>query len=139
MSLLKNKHILVVEDDEILREVICEEFITNECLVSSALSGNQAIKKIREESPFDIIVTDVQMPDGDGAFLLEQLKLLNLKFNPVVIMVSGYSDLPTEELIKKGAHVVLSKPFDLNDLIEAATQLLQTSHSTKVRSGLKNG
>jgi len=132
MSLLKNKRVLIVEDDEILREVICEEFITNECLVSSALSGNQALKKISEEALFDIIVTDVQMPDGDGVFLLEKLKSLSLKLNPVIIMVSGYSDLPTEELIKKGAHIVLSKPFDLNDLIDTATQLIQARHSIKV-------
>lgn len=132
MSLLKNKRVLIVEDDEILREVICEEFITNECLVSSASSGNQALKKISEEALFDIIVTDVQMPDGDGVFLLEKLKSLSLKLNPVIIMVSGYSDLPTEELIKKGAHIVLSKPFDLNDLIDTATQLIQARHSIKV-------
>lgn len=124
MSVLKDKRILIVEDDEILREVIVEEFLSCDCIVTPAISGNQAIIKIKENLPFDAIVTDVQMPDGDGAYLLDQLRLLKLPTPPRVIMVSGYSDLPTEELIKKGATTVLPKPFELNDLIATATKLL---------------
>lgn len=127
MSVLKDKRILIVEDDEILREVIVEEFLSCDCIVTPAISGNQAIIKIKENLPFDAIVTDVQMPDGDGAYLLDQLRLLKLPNTPRVLMVSGYSDLPTEELIKKGASAVLPKPFELNDLIAAATKLLTYS------------
>lgn len=123
MSALKGKSILIVEDDEILREVIVEEFASCECTVTPAVSGNQAIVKIKENSLFDMIVTDVQMPDGDGAYLLDQIRLLQLQVPKKIIMVSGYSDLPTEELIKKGASIVLSKPFELNDLIETAKKL----------------
>jgi len=130
MSILKDKRILVVEDDEILREVILEEFVSSECIVLSAISGIQAIEKIKVETPFDAIVTDVQMPDGDGVYLLDQIKKLNLPKSPLIIMVSGFSDLPTEELIKKGANVVLSKPFELNELIEATFNLL-TQTQTK--------
>lgn len=123
MSALKDKRILIVEDDEILREVIVEEFLSCDCLVTPAISGNQAIVKIKENPPFDAIVTDVQMPDGDGAYLLDQIKILKLQVPERIIMVSGYSDLPTEELIKKGATTVLPKPFELNDLIETAKKL----------------
>lgn len=124
MNSLKDKRILIVEDDEILREVIVEEFLSYDSIVTPAVSGNQAIIKIKENPPFDAIVTDVQMPDGDGAYLLDQLRLLKLPTPPSVIMVSGYSDLPTEELIKKGATIVLPKPFELNDLIDTAMKLL---------------
>jgi len=128
MNSLKDKKILIVEDDEILREVIVEEFTLCDCVVFSAISGNQALKKLKEESvPFDAIVTDVQMPDGDGAFLLDQIQKMNFTKRPVIIMVSGYSDLPTEELIKKGANIVLPKPFELNDLIDVATNLIKNS------------
>ncbi len=130
MSSLKNKHILLVEDDEILREVLQEEFLSNEALVETVLSGNQAIKKIKEcPEPFDLIVTDVQMPDGDGPFILDKVQEMKLDKKPAILMISGYSDLPTEELIKKGANYVLTKPFELEELISKSIILIEENES----------
>ncbi len=124
MNVLKDKRILIVEDDEILREVISEEFLNCESHVTVAHGGHHALQKIKEENLFDLIVTDVQMPDGDGVYLLDHLQTMTFSQRPTIIMVSGYSDLPKEDLIKKGADAVLPKPFELNELIDATKHLL---------------
>lgn len=125
MTNLNKKRILLVEDDDILREVLQEEFISCNYEAVSVMSGNQALKKIKEDPSFDAVVTDVKMADGDGPYLIEQIQKMNLLKNPVILMISGYSDLPTEELIKKGAHYVLAKPFELEELITITKKLIQ--------------
>jgi two-component system response regulator (stage 0 sporulation protein F) len=126
MKSLDDKRILVVDDDEILREIYMEEFQLIGAKVKVAASGNKAIKILEESSDFDLVITDVQMPDGDGTTVLSHLKSKKGAPQTAVIMISGYTDLPKDELLKKGAHAVLSKPFELDEIIDLAISLCES-------------
>lgn len=135
MNSLKKKRVLIVEDDEILREVLQEEFINADAQVIAVNGGNQALVKLKEtletKDYFDLIVTDIQMADGGGPVILDKLNEFNFKKKPMVLMISGHTDLPTEELLKKGADFVFTKPFELEDLIKKACLLLKREFDDK--------
>lgn len=123
MKALDDKSILVVDDDEILLEIYMEEFQLLGARVVIAASGNEAIDILKQSMDFDVIITDVQMPNGDGISVLNHLKSKESRPRISVIMISGYTDLPKDELLRKGADGVLSKPFELDHLIDLTIEL----------------
>ncbi len=98
------KKVLIV-DDEILVRIGIKSIISWEqhgyCLIGEAGSGNEAIKKIRQEIP-DIVLTDLVMEDGDGFELMKQcaVEFPNVRF----VVLSGYDDLEhVKKAMKMGA------------------------------------
>ena len=92
--------ILVVDDEEAHAAAMaeCLERVGHECVI--ATSGAEALKKL-EERPFDIVVTDLRMPDVDGMKILEAVR----KDQPgtEVIIVTAYADVPSAvKAMKKG-------------------------------------
>ena len=115
--------ILVVDDEEMLREVIASAFRRRGYRVRTAPSGNAAFDSVVRE-PVDVVVTDVRMPDGSGVDLLRNLKELDVRL-PVIIFVTAYSDLPVERAYDMGVEAVLSKPFDAKVLMAKVERALQ--------------
>lgn len=88
-----------------------------------SLSAQEALKKVQTEH-FDLVITDIRMPEMDGIQLLEELK----KIQPhlVVIMITGYATIKSAvESIQKGAYDYLPKPFtpdEVRVVIERAAE-----------------
>lgn len=93
---------------------------------SSAEGGNEALALL-EKDPFDLVVSDIRMPHGDGIALLEGVRKKHPN-TPRVILVSGFSDFSGEECKAKGAFAVLAKPFDLNEFLQTID--LALTHQT---------
>ncbi len=108
------RRVLVVDDETDLAELIGLEFEMLGAEVVKANSANQAIDILRQ-SDFDVIISDIRMPGGDGTEIIQDLRLRK-KDSPVVLM-SGYSDLTSEETFRLGAVAKLQKPFNRHDLI----------------------
>lgn len=125
----KNKTVLVVDDDDTLREAIVFDFNRRGYRVFSACSGMAAFEIVQKEK-IDVVITDVRMPNGDGVELLDNIKTYNLRI-PVVIFVTGYADLSLDEAYDKGACAVMSKPFDRKALL-ATVQRSLLSHAEKL-------
>ena len=109
------ERVLVVDDDDALREslewVLAEEGYT----VSSAADGQRALERIGAE-PIDIVLCDVRMPGIDGMELLPEL-LRRLPGATVVMMSAfGSSDLAVEAL-RLGAYDYLAKPFQPSEVL----------------------
>lgn len=106
---------LVADDYEDMRELL--EFVFNGQLgfdVDIVASGNEAIKKLKNKSTYDIIVTDLNMPDGTGLDLYKFYKASNFKVPFFVI--SG--DLQSQHPELEGPNVTwLKKPFDIKKLV----------------------
>lgn len=115
--------ILIVDDEPDLREAIAFDFRRRNFNVLTASSGNEAIKLV-ESSQIDVVLTDVRMPNGDGVELLDRIKARNV-FLPVVMFITGFSDMPLEEAYDRGADAVFSKPFDRKVLFEAVSRVIQ--------------
>ncbi len=112
-------NILIVDDEQELREVIGEELVLEDFECHFAKSGNDALKFLfNKQSPeVDIILSDIRMEDGNGIYLLEKLKE-EKPDHPPLYFYSGYSEYDKVLTMAKGAQDHFAKPLKVDFLIE---------------------
>ena len=104
-------HVLVVDDDPAVREVLQESLTQEAYSVSTAEDGAAAIRAVKD-SVVHIVITDFQLPDTDGLEIIERLAKLDAKILP--IMMTGFGTIETAvRAMKSGAFDFITKPFDL--------------------------
>ena len=115
--------ILVIEDDVSFCKLV-EKFLTkNGYEVSVAFSATEAQIKTQTEN-FDLILTDLRLPDSDGMTLLTEFKK-EMPSTPVILM-TGYSDINTAvKAIKNGATDYISKPFNPDEVLIVVANALK--------------
>lgn len=124
--------ILVVDDDEQMREGIVEMLTREGYTVSDVGSGAEALEKIKKED-FDVILTDLIMPGIDGMEVLRQTK--KLKPAVRVIMITGFGTIENAvEAMKEGASDYVSKPFKINEVQITVKRALEESKFSKTLS-----
>jgi len=122
------RNILIVDDDESLREFL-EIFLANEGYkVRSAPSGEAALEEIRQRAP-DLVISDIRMPGMDGVQLLKEIKGIDPTV-PVVLITAFASLDSAVEAMKEGAWDYVTKPFQLEELREIVERAI-SSASTK--------
>ena len=111
--------ILVIEDEKAIQNVL-KNIIEDENAsykVDQAFDGKEGIEKILQNT-YDMVLCDIKMPKLDGIDVLE--KALEQQGELPFIMISGHGDIETAvDCIKKGAYDFISKPPDLNRLLNA--------------------
>jgi CheY-like chemotaxis protein len=112
--------ILVVDDEEHLRESILFDFSRKGFNVLSAENGRKAFDLIALNK-VDLVISDIRMPGGDGIELLERIRA-NHPTLPQVIILTGFADVKETDVYAKGAQKVLPKPFERKELIAAVYQ-----------------
>ncbi len=116
---MEGYRILIVEDHVQSRTEMAEYLRKQEgvALVREAGNGAEALKLLKEE-PFEIMITDIIMPQMDGYALLEEMRRRNLPNRPQTIVVSalGRDDFVTRA-IELGATFYMVKPFDMRHLM----------------------
>ena len=114
--------VLVVDDNESIREVLAVILSGSGYRCESAKNGVEAMQRVRQ-SRFDAVVTDLEMPEMDGIALTREIRQ-QFSSLPVMIM-TGYSDEDhRESAFRAGAREFLSKPFDIPDLIRKLHKML---------------
>ncbi|HEX6728169.1 MAG TPA: sigma-54 dependent transcriptional regulator [Nitrospira sp.] len=104
-------HVLVVDDDPAVRDVLQEALMQEEYSVSTAEDGAAAIQAVKD-SVVHIVITDFQLPDIDGLKIIDRLAKLDSKIIP--IMMTGFGTIETAvRAMKSGAFDFITKPFDL--------------------------
>nr|QEO74366.1 sigma-54 dependent transcription regulator [uncultured bacterium] len=109
--------ILIIEDDERLRDVLLEAAAMEGYDARGVPTAEIAAERLRQES-FDVLVTDVALPGMSGLELLPHLPRLCPGILPIVITAHGTIDLAVEAM-KRGAADFLTKPFELDTLLGA--------------------
>jgi two-component system, NtrC family, response regulator PilR len=111
----RHSNILIVEDDVSMREFLTD-FLTNEGYnVDWSVHGGDAKKKVERKS-YDIVITDVVMPEVDGVEVLKYVK--DKSPDTSVIVITGHSTIKQAvELVKMGADDYFNKPFDNDDML----------------------
>ncbi len=110
----KTRTVLLVEDHETTRITLAGVIEREGAKVTAVASAGAAREKLREEE-FDLVITDLRLPDGDGMELLEETKRLS-GGSPVILVTGHGSEETAVQAMKKGAFNYLSKPIDLNRL-----------------------
>lgn len=113
---------LVVDDEPDLLMIISKVVRKFGFEVHTASGGTEALEVLSKHK-VDIVISDVRMPDGDGIELLEKIRRKDPKI-PVVFLITGFADITPDEAIKKGAQVVLPKPFSVQQLHETIGKYL---------------
>ena len=125
-------HILVVDDDQRIRELIGRYLRAHDLLVSAAADSAEARRKMKGLM-FDLIVLDVMMPGEDGISLLRDLSRNPLK--PPILMLTALSK--TEERIdglEAGADDYLTKPFEPKELLLRVQNLLSRTRPSGIHA-----
>ena len=107
-------HILVVDDDDRIRELVKEYLIDNNFLVTTAKDATDAKKKL-EIVKFDILILDIMMPGEDGLSLTKEIK----KNNPIPIILLTAKGETSDRIegLELGADDYLGKPFEPKELL----------------------
>ena len=111
--------ILVIDDEPLLEYLILQLFrhqiSTHEFEFYFAINGVQALEKLQSDGSFDLVLTDINMPEMDGLTLLENLPAIDPTLKAVV--VSAYGDMQNiRTAMNRGAFDFLTKPIDFADL-----------------------
>jgi len=107
--------ILVVEDDRYQREIIKTILTKEGFYVETADTGKKAIEVLKNGT-FDVILTDLRLPDIDGTEVLKEVKAFNRHSH--VIIITAYGSIPSAiEATKLGAFYYLEKPFEKDQLL----------------------
>jgi signal transduction histidine kinase/ActR/RegA family two-component response regulator len=125
-------HILVVEDDPDVRRVIVECLSLIGYKVTEAANGGEALAQLATSKP-DLLVVDYAMPDMTGAEVIaESRKLVG---EVPVILATGYADMAAVERLA-GRPRILRKPFDIAQLGDAVTSVLEASREKAEAGGV---
>ena len=118
-------HILVIDDDDRLRELLKAFLKKNKFKVSTSANAKNA-KKLIKEFAFDLIILDVMMPDETG---LELLQNLGNEFNTPVLLLTAL-DQTNDRIngLKSGADDYLTKPFDPEELLLRINNILKRTN-----------
>lgn len=113
---MEKEKILVVEDDDEIREMIALGLENAGYRVISACNGKEARHYLSLELP-DLIILDVLLPDIDGITLCKSIRKDERTHRVPVLMATALSDfVTTRDAMAMGASDLLTKPFDMKDL-----------------------
>ncbi len=116
---MEEKNILVVDDDKIILDSLCEFLSLEGFQTSGAETLHGAFSELKNQS-YSLVITDVNLPDGDGFKLLDTIRKDYPK--TVVIVITGYGTIESAvQAIKRGAYDYLTKPI-IDDELRLAVE-----------------
>ena len=112
--------VLVVDDEALIRWSLAESFGEAGYSVSEAADGASAVARASHGQKFDAVVLDYRLPDSNDLHLLETI--CGLQPNAVVVMMTAFGTPEvTSGALKLGAYRVVSKPFDVREMVALVT------------------
>ena len=125
----KGKHILLVEDNELNREIAQEILREYGFLVDSAENGAVAVEKVSTAAPgsYDLLLMDVQMPIMDGYTATRKIRALDDPARaklPIIAMTANAFDEDRRNALESGMNGFLSKPIVIDDLVQELHKIL---------------
>jgi DNA-binding NtrC family response regulator len=118
-----NRSVLVVEDEEIIRNALCE-FLEDEGYETAQAGSVATALRLGKERDFQVAICDVQLPDGDGVALLRKLHQLNPGLSGLII--TAYATVENAvEAFQSGAFDYLVKPVIFDDVANKLRRLFQ--------------
>tara|TARA_R110002050_G_scaffold261556_1_gene401589 strand:- start:53593 stop:54933 length:1341 start_codon:yes stop_codon:yes gene_type:complete len=130
------KYILLVEDDVAFSEMLKQFLKRHNYEVDVCYNINNAAIQLKKQN-YDLLFTDLRLPDGDGISLLKQIKHSKRPI-PVVLMTS-YAEVSTAvQAMKQGAFDYISKPFNPDEVLEVIGNALEDKITSPLISQEKN-
>jgi DNA-binding NtrC family response regulator len=116
------QRVLVVDDEQIIRESLSFILKKEGYVVDEASNGKEALRKQRE-LPYDVVVTDIEMPEMRGIELLERIRQESPE--SLVVIITAFGSIETAvTALRKGAADYVLKPINFDDLLHRVKKLL---------------
>jgi CheY-like chemotaxis protein len=114
--------VLIVDDDQESRDLLCEVLEANGYVPHAVSNGLAAREVLRRDADYRIVIADLQMPQESGLELLRKLRQGKVKYEVILMssFMSGAEKKAAEEL---GVHALLDKPFQLTELLKTVAGL----------------
>jgi two-component system response regulator AtoC len=126
MESKKDVKILVVDDEDYMREVVRRALENADFTVDEAADGKSALTMLRQY-PYNVIITDLRLPGLTGEAILEEA--ISLFPETIVIVMTGFGNIQSAvEAIRRGAYDYLPKPFQLAELVMRVEKGLEERH-----------
>ena len=125
------KNILVVDDEEVMRDFLSD--VLEDFEVEKASDGDEAISRLKEKQ-YDLVITDMKMPRVSGE---EVVKFAKLTYpNTKIIVISGYTSLSSAgAAVGYGVSAFLAKPFTIKQLRTEVDKSLGLNQGAGVNNG----
>ncbi|MFK7823400.1 MAG: PleD family two-component system response regulator [Oligoflexales bacterium] len=123
---MENCNILIVDNSIQLRETLAYFFKKSGFTAFEAGNGHIAME-ILKAADIRLIISDIRMPDADGLSLLQEIRENNSLKHIPLIFVTGFADISNDEAYQRGANDIFPKPFDPEDILHSAINLLMPS------------
>lgn len=127
----ENKRILIVEDDQIIRNMIATALTANGYSIYTTGSGLEACTIIMNKKP-DLVILDIGLPDIDGFEIIRQVRSWNTM--PVVVVSARVHELDKIEALDMGADDYLTKPFGTGELLARVRTALRHAKAGQSQS-----
>jgi len=123
LGMMRPAKILVIDDEEAVRDILCRLLRTKGHQVEVASNGEEGIKLFRDQE-FDLVFTDLGMPKISGWEVGRALKRLNSKIP--VIMITGWGmELSREKMSENGIDLIISKPFNFDQVSQLIFEAME--------------
>ena len=126
------KTLLIVDDEPDLREILTAIFELKGYAVLTASNGKDALMIVKEHK-VDLVISDIQMPGGNGVEFLDSVRDNHYEV-PIVLFMTGFAEISLASAYDKGAEAVFEKPFD-QKLLVAVVQRALTPKDVRWTSG----
>jgi len=126
-----SQRILVVDDEEQVRDLLALYFRKNQFEVSTASSGKETVEKLQTDQPA-LVVLDIGLGGEDGLTLLDAIKRKRPETKVVMLTGMGFVEDLLEEAHDKGADAYVSKVLPLDELLQTVRRLLGISSQATV-------
>ena len=126
------KSILLLEDDDFLRDGLCE-ILESQNYSAHAVADVASARCEALESPFDLLIFDVMLPDGNGFALCRELREEGIQ-TPILFLTACDDELQIVRGLDSGADDYVTKPFKLQELLSRIRALLRRGGSSVIKS-----
>ena len=124
------KQILLIEDDVTFSKMLKKFIERHQYKVDASYTISEATNLLKKNN-YDLIFTDLRLPDGDGIALLKEIK--NNKNSTPVVLMTGYAEVSTAvQAMKQGAFDYISKPFNPSEVLEVISNALDIKETDTV-------
>jgi len=123
-----SRHILVVDDESQIRELLAVYLARQGFRVSTAASSAETMRLVKQ-SPIDLVVLDIGLADEDGLKLLSRIKAQHPDLRVVMLTGMGFVEELLQEANQNGADGYVSKVLPLDELLLAIQRILKTAEA----------
>ena len=122
---LTGVRILLVDDENMIREVVRDDLLFLGATTIEAEDGFKAIELLSKET-VDVVVSDFRMPVCDGMEFAEKMKS-QFAHPPPLLFLTGYADITSDNRDAISKYRILEKPYEIDSLLQIITELIRPS------------